>query len=72
MNALMREAQTRTQAMVELLDSWASAGEEEAAEQRETFAALKVALDEDRPYPQRKLFPEHEVEEHRRPTEEVV
>ena len=50
-----REAKAR--ALRELLDSWINCSEEEAQEQRETWAFLKKALDEDR-LSYRKLFPE--------------
>lgn len=66
----VEEQRERNARAIALLDSWAHASEEEIAEQRETWAALKTALDEDRPFPARKLFPEHEVEEHEQPAEE--
>lgn len=42
-----REEASR-QAALDLLDSWAEASEEEILEQKETFAAVSRALDEDR------------------------
>ena len=72
MKRTIEEQQERNAQAIALLQSWAHASEEEVAEQRETFEALKAALDEDRPFPQRKLFPEHEVEEHRQAVEELV
>jgi hypothetical protein len=53
-----REA-ARRQAVIQLLRSWREAEGDAAQEQRETWAFLQQALDEDR-LSYRKLFPCHE------------
>lgn len=54
--AELAEIRRRNQSAIELLDSLMNCSEEEAQEQRETWAFLEKALDEDRPS-YRKLFP---------------
>lgn len=51
-----RAQRLKNQSAIDLLDSWATATDEEIAEQRETWEFLRKALDEDR-LSYRKLFP---------------
>jgi hypothetical protein len=50
------EWRRRAQALIQLLDEWSNADEADQQEQRETWEALKQALDEGRP-PHLKHFP---------------
>jgi hypothetical protein len=56
----MRE---KNRAAIDLLDSWAEAGDEEIAEQRATWEYLQKALDEDRLSPDRPFFPKGSASE---------
>lgn len=48
---------------IALLDSWDNPTPEEIAEQKETWAFLKKALDEDRLSPNRPLFPDDDKDQ---------
>jgi hypothetical protein len=50
------EWRRRAQALIELLDEWSSGDEADELEQRETWEALRQALDDGRP-PELKHFP---------------
>lgn len=56
----VREISAKNRRAIEFLDSMDNATPEEIQEQKETWAFLKKALDEDRLSPNRPLFPSEE------------
>ncbi len=69
----LEEARARNAAAIALLDSWDNATEEEVAEQRETWAALRAGLNENRRRSgERLLFAEDEPQEHGAPAQEAL
>ena len=73
MTLTSEEIADRNARAIALLQSWAHPSEEEAAEQRETWAALREGLNQNRRRSgERMLFAEDEPQEHGAPVEEAL